>query len=365
MKRPMAFILLATLALSACTSQQSQIQTAIAGTEAYKADLATALAGTLAAGSGQAAPRGSVGSTVEDATPAPADEAGMVSENPINGMSVVYIPAGTFTMGSSTNFSLRRGFCSTPQHKVTLDAYWLDQTEVTVAAFRKFVNATGYVTEAEVNGNAGWVWDYHQNDWVKINGPDSGANWKKPQGGKKVPTGIDYNPVTQVSWNDATAYCKWSGGRLATEAEWERAARGDNDTRIYPWGTGELDATLLNFGEKSFKCRFCDYQYNDGYQYTAPVGSFPAGASPFGLYDMAGNAFEWVQDSYDGSSCYPGAAIKNPVPPEGGAERIMRGGSYAEYDGVYWKLRVDNRWSRPQGSSFGDVGIRCAYDNQP
>jgi formylglycine-generating enzyme required for sulfatase activity len=298
-------------------------------------------------------------------TPEPELEAGALSENPVDGLSVVYIPDGTFTMGSSTSYNLRKGFCTTPQHQVSLDAYWMDQTEVPVSAFRKFVDATGYITDAEKNGNAGWIWSYKKNNWDKIDGPDRGPNWKKPLGGKTVPTGLDSHPVTQVSWFDAKAYCEWSGGRLPTEAEWERGARGDKDARIYPWGSDPANDTLLNFGEKSFKCRMCDFRFNDGYQYTAPVGSFPAGASPFGLLDMAGNAFEWVQDSYDGTSCYPTGKVDNPEPPEGGAERMMRGGSYAEYDGIYWKLRVDNRWSRPPGSSFADVGIRCAYDEQP
>ena len=289
--------------------------------------------------------------------------AGSTSVNPIDDLTVVYIPQGTFTMGSSTNFNLRRGFCLTPQHKVTLDQYWIDQTEVTVDAFGKFVGSTGYVTDAEKNGNAGWIWSYKDNDWNKIDSPDSGPNWKRPQGGKKTPTGLGQHPVTQVSWNDASAYCAWTGGRLPTEAEWERGARGDNDTRMYPWGGTDLLGNLLNFGEKSFKCRLCDVHKDDGYQYTAPVGSFPSGASPFGLLDMAGNVYEWVQDSYDGNSCY-GGAVTNPVPPETGDERIMRGGSYADYDGLYWKLRVDNRWSRLPGSSFADVGIRCVYDSQ-
>jgi formylglycine-generating enzyme required for sulfatase activity len=303
-----------------------------------------------------------VTATVPVATELPA---GSTSVNSMDGLSVVYIPKGTFTMGSSTNFNLRKGFCLKPQHPVTLDEYWIDQTEVTQDAFSKFVSSTGYVTDAEKNGNAGWIWNYKINDWNKIDSPDSGPNWRRPLGGKKTPTGLGQHPVTQVSWFDAKAYCAWSGGRLPTEAEWERAARGDKDTRMYPWGGADLLGNLLNFGEKSFKCRLCDVHIDDGYQYTAPVGSFPDGASPFGLLDMAGNVYEWVQDSYDGTSCYPSSSVNNPVPPETGTERIMRGGSYADYDGLYWKLRVDNRWSRLPGSSFADVGIRCVYDNQP
>jgi formylglycine-generating enzyme required for sulfatase activity len=299
------------------------------------------------------------------ATAEPEIEAGFVSTNPIDGLEVVYIPQGTFTMGSNENFNLRRGFCLTPQHKVTLDEYWINKTEVTVAAFRKFVDATGYVTDGEKLGNAGWIWSYKINDWQKIESPDKGPTWQKPLGGKNAAVGIEEHPVTQVSWNDAVAYCEWAGGRLPTEAEWERAARGDNDTRPYPWGSGSVDDNLANFGDRSFDCRFCDHRVDDGYQYLAPVGSFPEGASPFGVLDMAGNAFEWVQDSYDGSGCYPSRPVTNPAPLEGGDERIMRGGSYAEYDGIYWKLRVDNRWSRLPGSSFADVGIRCAFDSQP
>jgi len=290
---------------------------------------------------------------------------GEESINPIDGLTVIYIPHGSFTMGSETNYTRRKGFCLTPRHKVTLDEYWMDKTEVTVAAFRKFVSDTSYVTDGEKNGNAGWIWSYSINDWKKVDSPDSGPNWKRPLGGKHDPTGIEDHPVTQISWYDAAAYCEWTGGRLPTEAEWERGARGDKDARAYPWGGDQMLGNLLNFGEKSFKCRLCDVHINDNYQYTAPVGTFPAGASPFGLLDMAGNVYEWVQDSYDGNSCYSPSPVTNPIAPEGGKERIMRGGSYADYDGLYWKLRVDNRWSRLPGSSFGDVGIRCVYDQQP
>ena len=292
-------------------------------------------------------------------------EAGSTSVNPMDGLTVVYIPQGTFTMGSNDDFNLRRGFCTKPQHKVTLDEYWINKTEVTVAAFRQFVDDTGYITEGEKLGNAGWIWSYKINSWEKIDSPDKGPTWQKPLGGKKAAVGIDEHPVTQVSWNDVVAYCEWAGGRLPTEAEWERAARGDDDARKYPWGSQEVNDELANFGEKSFQCKFCDYHEDDHYQYLAPVGSFPAGASPFGLLDMAGNAFEWVADSYDGTSCYPSGHVTNPEPLEGGSERIMRGGSYAEYDGIYWKLRVDNRWSRLPGSAFADVGVRCAFDSQP
>ena len=290
---------------------------------------------------------------------------GATSINPVDGSIVAYIPQGTFTMGATDNYNLRKGFCLTPQHKVTLDAYWMQQTEVTVAAFHNFVDATGYITDGEKNGNTGWIWSYKINNWEKLSSAGKGPNWKKPLGGKNDTVGIENHPVVMVSWYDAAAYCEWSGGRLPTEAEWERAARGDKDARIYPWGMDEVDDYLLNFGDKSFQCKFCDHRPDDGYQYTAPVGSYPEGASPFGLLDMAGNVYEWVQDSYDESSCYQSGPVTNPVVSNDDDERIMRGGSYADYKGVYWKLRVDNRWSRYPGSAYGDVGIRCVYDSQP
>ena len=153
----------------------------------------------------------------EDAQPE--IEAGSVSTNPIDELDVIYIPQGTFTMGSDEDFNLRRGFCVKPQHKVTLNEYWIDKTEVTVAAFRRFVDDTGYVTEGEKLGNAGWIWSYKINGWEKIESPDKGPTWRKPLGGKKEAVGIEEHPVTQVSWNDAVAYCEWVGGRLPTEAE--------------------------------------------------------------------------------------------------------------------------------------------------
>jgi serine/threonine-protein kinase len=297
-------------------------------------------------------------------TPTPLPQAGDLATNPIDGLKVVYIPEGTFTMGASDNIQGSQA-CITPQHKVTLDAYWINQTEVTVAAFRKFAGQTGYTTDAEKKGNDGWVWNFKFNNWREMSGQDSGPNWMRPQGGKKEVTGQEDHPVVQISWNDAAAYCEWAGGRLPTEAEWERAARGDEDTRIYPWGGNQLQGNLLNFGEKSFFCQYCDVHIDDGFKFTAPVGSFPDGASPFGLLDMAGNAYEWVQDSYDGYSCYSGGSQANPVPPEGGKYRIMRGGSYVNFEDFYWKLRVDSRWSQFPGSSIADVGIRCVFDEQP
>jgi len=321
-------------------------------------------AGQTGPNNGVEQPTAYIAPTDIPATAVPALAAGTIMNNPKDGLNVIYIPDGTFTMGSDKDYTGFRNFCVTPQHKVTLDAYWINETEVTVAAFRKFIETTGYTTDAE-DKRAGWIWSYEINDWEKNTSTDQHPTWQRPQGGKQNSTGIEDHPVVQVSWFDAKKYCEWAGGRLPTEAEWERAGRGDNDVRKYPWGYQDVDDNLLNFGDYSFDCRYCDYRMVDGYRYTAPVKTFPDGKSPFGLYDMAGNVFEWVQDSYDGTSCYPSNPVTNPVPPEGGDERIMRGGSYAEYDGLYWKLRVDNRWSRLPGSSFADVGFRCAFDNQP
>ena len=229
-----------------------------------------------------------------------------------------FVPAGQFIMGSDTYNEIM----SAP---VYLDAFWIDQTEVTNAMFAEFVSATHYRTDAEKSGT-GYVYQASSDDAVKT----SGANWQHPHGPASNIKGLDQYPVVQVSWNDAAAYCKWAGRRLPTEAEWEKAARG-TDGRLYPWGNQDWAGNLANFMDRQLNPT---YSVDDGHAGIAPVGSYPDGASPYGALDMAGNVAEWVADWY--ADPYPQSdqttTVVNPQGPASGKSRGMRGGAWMSND---------------------------------
>ncbi|MEI7989762.1 MAG: SUMF1/EgtB/PvdO family nonheme iron enzyme, partial [Chloroflexota bacterium] len=227
-----------------------------------------------------------------------------------DGMEMIYIPAGEFLMGSADSDSDAYS-AEKPQHKVYLDGYWMDKTEVTNAMFAKYVEATGYKTDSEKTGSGTTC----NHDGCGIT---NGADWQHPGGpGSNIDSKANH-PVVQMNWNDAKGYCEWGGGRLPTEAEWEKGARGE-DGRKYPWGNGSPDKSMLNF----------DMNLVD----TAAVGSYPSGASPYGLLDMSGNVAEWVNDWY-GDNYYQSSPQKNPTGPDSGTVgvlgtfRVLRGGSW-------------------------------------
>jgi len=197
-----------------------------------------------------------------------------------------------------------------PVHKVYLTAYYIDRYEVANGEYRKFIKATGHRT------------------------PDF---WTDPD------LSAPELPVVGVSWEDADAYCKWKGKRLPTEAEWEKAARGLDGGR-WPWGN-EFDPSRANL-----------YGSADGFQFTAPVKSFPAGKSPFGVYNMAGNVWEWCADWY-AEDYYANSPAKNPKGPARGQLRVIRGGSW---DDTKAKLRVTNRYADYPTNSAYNLGFRCA-----
>ena len=218
---------------------------------------------------------------------------------------MIEIPAGPFTMGSDTGDP-----DEAPVHEVDLPAFEIDQFEVTNADFAQFVEATGYQTDAEKEGRS--------------------KNWRDDAEGK------DNHPVVRVSWNDAVACCEWLGKRLPTEAEWEKAARG-TDGRTYPWGD-EWDPSQANVKET-------------GLRGTAAVGSFGAGASPYGVEDMAGNVWEWTADWYEP---YPGSTYDSEY--SGQEFKVVRGGGWFEMADA---VRTTNRDLTSPTAANDDIGFRC------
>ena len=239
-----------------------------------------------------------------------------------DGMIQILVPAGEFLMGSTKNdVNAREEEYS--QHTVFVNNFYIDQTEITNRMFALFVQATHYRTTAELAGQGNVVPMDKEGQ-----PPVSGADWLHPRGPGTNQEGQNV-PVVQVSWNDANAYCLWVGGRLPTEAEWEKAARGENGG-IYPWGNAPLTGSQANTADSTLGSSFwSDTSVSDGFRFLAPVGSFPAGKSPYGLLDMAGNAWEWVSDWYDpGYFSTADAVSNNPQGPGSGTQKVFKGGSF-------------------------------------
>lgn len=247
--------------------------------------------------------------------------------SPADGMPQVYVPAGTVRMGGLDVYSV--GSDELPAHTVSLDAFWIDQLEVTNAMY--MLCAQAGACSPPMNWSSGKRFSYFNNEEYK-----------------------DY-PVVHVTWGQAEAYCDWVGRRLPTEAEWERAARGD-DFRNFPWGDEPPSEIYANFN------RLVDD--------SSRVGSYPAGASPFGALDMAGNVWEWVSDLY-AVGYYSVSPEHNPAGPEtsGTNRRVIRGGSFQ--DG-WVNLRVSKRGSAigpapnapfdapdRDGEHSSKIGFRC------
>jgi formylglycine-generating enzyme required for sulfatase activity len=245
-------------------------------------------------------------------------------------MPQVYIPAGTFFMGG---FDVRAAPDEFPNHQVTLDAYWMDQLEVTNGMYQLCVSAGGCTPPQKFESQRRR--EYYNNPEFK-----------------------DY-PVVYVTWGQAQAYCEWAGRRLPTEAEWERAARGD-DRRTFPWGEDKPDYRFANF----------NFIVKD----TSRVGTYPLGASPFGILDMAGNVAEWTNDFYSPTFYASALAMINPGGPVSSSNwmRVVRGGSLGDAE---INIRVSKRSSvqgpiltAPPGSpewlgAFSPrIGFRCAQD---
>jgi eukaryotic-like serine/threonine-protein kinase len=276
--------------------------------------------------------------------PEPTLGIGSTMVNPVDGAVLVNVPEGEFLMGSEDEDARED---EKPEHPVWLDAFWIYQHPVTNAQFAAFVNASGHQTTAE---ESGWSWVLEGSSWVKT----EGAYWGAPEGLGSSLTGRDDHPVVQVSWFDATAYCQWAGGRLPTEAEWEKAARG-TDGRRFPWGDDPVTGDRANSCDVNCPLDWAATDQDDGYSQTSPVGSYPAGVSPYGALDMAGNVFEWVADWYD-EEYYSRAPDENPTGPTSGEYRVLRGGSWLSFQ---WVLRVSNRYRYSPDFWYFFSGFRC------
>jgi len=271
---------------------------------------------------------------------------------------MVLVPAGPFIMGSMSSYQLQQILLvpagdEMPLHSHYLDAFYIDKYEVTNAQFRKFIDATGYVTDSE-KLNKG---RRETADGWRVG---EGLTWTQPRFPGDSIDDRDDHPVAQVSWNDARLYCDWVGKRLPSEAEWEKAARGPFGA-TYPWGNN-FDSTRLNYCDVN--CvdlpQNRDESGDDGFRWTAPVGSFELGRGPYGAYDMAGNVWEWVSDVYD-AYYYHYSPYLNPMGPKarGKVQRVVRGGSFASERGYG---RAASRSFDPPDISFIGVGFRCARD---
>lgn len=329
---------LAIILLVACAPSPQAIQTAIAETQ-------VAIDQTHAA----------IPTVVPTKTPVPTPTftptiaPGATQASSHDGMVLVYVPAGEFTMGSDNeDYGDHK-----PAHIVYLDAFWIDRTEVTNSMFETFVNQSGYKTDAEEYGHSrAFNPDIHR--WSYF---IRGADWRHPQGPNSSLLNLSEHPVVNVSWKDAQSYCEWAGRRLPTEAEWEKAARG-TDARIYPWGDQPLAGNLLNFRDVNLNMDLADRSVNDGYQFTAPVGSYPSGASPYGVLDMSGNVAEWVKDWFS-PTYYSESPKSNPTGPVSGKAYVTRGGSWGSIE-LLVRSYYRDWFSMELDHSTDTLGFRCS-----
>jgi eukaryotic-like serine/threonine-protein kinase len=262
--------------------------------------------------------------TLNPFIPPPRPTAGATWMRPADGMVMVYVPPGTFTMGSSSD-DIDADSDEFPAHEVTLtEGFWIDRTEVTNEQYGRCVG---------------------DNDSCALPAYADNGDYNAPN-----------QPVVGVSWEDAKDYCTWAGGQLPTEAQWEYAARGTAG-HLYPWGNA-FDGSKLNFCDTNCSYGWKDSNSDDGYALTAPVGSYPAGASWVGALDMAGNVWEWVNDWSD-AGYYENSPAEDPAgPPDDGnyEYKVLRGGSWGYFAS---SVRAADRFLDRPAARDVYVGIRC------
>lgn len=261
---------------------------------------------------------------------------------------MVRIEGGEFLMGADDGFPFEG-----PAHRVRLDGFWIDETEVTNRQFAEFVEATRYITESEQQSSSA-VFDPEKRDWMLVDG----ADWRHPTGPGSGIEGLEDYPVVHVSWDDAAAYARWAGKRLPTEAEWEYAARGGLEGARYPWGNelvpqGSYRANVWQgeFPREDFRL--------DGLASYGPVKRFPPNG--YGLYDVGGNVWEWVADWYN-AGYYRQSPTDNPPGPRTGTQKVQRGGSWMCSENYCQGYRVAARQKTDADSALNNLGFRCAAD---
>lgn len=315
----------------------------------------------------------------------PKPESASTAPTAVEHPGMAWIPGGTFQMGSDKHYPEEA-----PVHRVEVDGFWMDVHPVTNAEFKKFVEATGHVTFAEIPPDpksypginpamlqagssvfvkpAGRVALNNYGNWWKF---INGADWRHPYGPGSSLEGKENHPVVHVTYSDATAYAKWAGKQLPSEAEWEYAARGGLDGKVYAWGDELLPdgVPMANYWQGQFP-----YQnlLQDGYEYTSPVGVFPANG--YGLYDMIGNVWEMTSDWY--TTRHEAEATKAccvPRNPRGGRKedsfdphqpiliprKVMKGGSHLCAANYCLRYRPAARTPQAIDTSTSHAGFRC------
>lgn len=260
-----------------------------------------------------------------------------------DGSHMLLIPAGTFSMGGTKEelegFAYKEYLnyvAERPLHTVSVGAFYMDQHEITQEQYGRFL---AYIEESGDRS---------------MDHPDQPDNLAHRQQYVNESLTAPTQPAVGINWYDAYAYCNWAGKRLPTEAEWEYAARGPG-YRVYPWGDEAPDADGI------WRANYRPPQTSniDGHQYTAPVGSYPDGVSPFGIMDMAGNAEEWVSDWLDVKYYQKTEGAQDPKGPLGGTNKVIKGGSYGS-DGYH--IRIATRLYGAPHPKSEMIGIRCAQD---
>ena len=328
------------------------------------------------------------------------DEEAILRQNPkrVDGKApagMVLIPGGVLNMGGDNDQADEDEY---PKHEVEIPSFFMDLHEVTNAQFAQFVEATGYQTVAEKDIDweemkkqlppdvpkppdsllkAGSLVFHSTDQPVPLDNPGRWwqwtieANWQQPKGPGSDLKGLDQHPVVHIAWEDAVAFAEWAGKRLPTEAEWEWAARGGQKDLIYPWGNDDVNDNpqLANYWQGMFPYENKEY---DGFYETAPVKSFPP--NPYGLYDMAGNVWEWCTDwyrhDYYGTTRQDEALPINPRGPNNSFDpyeptipkRVIRGGSFLCNDSYCSGYRVARRMKASPDSGFNHTGFRCVKD---
>jgi len=305
---------------------------------------------------------------------------------------MVWIPGGTFTMGSDRHYAEER-----PAHRVRVDGFWIDRTPVTNAAFRAFVEATGYVTVAEIApraedypgalpdmlraGSLVFTPPAHRvdlRDWSQWWRYQFGADWRHPTGPANSLDGLDDHPVVHVAHADAQAFARWAGKALPSEAEWEFAARGGLEGAEFAWGD-ELTPGGRHMAN-TWQGRFpYENRREDGFERTSPVFAFPANG--YGVHDMIGNVWEWTDDWYSAAHA-PDAPKACCIPhnPRGGREgasydprqpalriprKVLKGGSHLCAPSYCRRYRPAARHAQPVDTSASHVGFRCVRRPAP